>query len=554
MTPNKKNVNKNTINSIAVIQARSSSSRLPGKVLLPINSIPIVVLAAKRAGNKGKEVLVVTSNDRSDDQMCEELLKNNINFFRGSLTNVLGRIVSALEGYNENTIVFRLTADNLFPDGELLDEIENDFINNKTNYLSCHDADSGLPVGLSVEIMLLKTLRMASRKTNLPYDLEHVTPYIKRVYGDNYYTNYINLNLGNYRATIDNFEDYIDIHKVFHNVVDPVNINWMKLVENLKKIQSNVFAKKPITKLVLGGAQIGMDYGINNLQGKPDFREVSRIIKLSSANGIEYIDTARSYGDSEKNIGYAFLKTAEFKLKVITKLDLPNYSNKFKDKTIVDAFVRKSVFNSCIELKTNKLECIMLHRAEHLYSWDGFVFDSLNDLYDEGYVNHLGVSVQSPDELEEVLKYKKITFIQMPCNIFDYRWEKVLKELNKVKKTRILNVHVRSILLQGLFLSDNIDLWKYANDSNPHIAISWLNSMVIKLNRSSIADLCIAYVRSMSWIDGIVIGMETEDQLKKNLKYFETKFLTKDEVEYVNSSRPILSPKTLDPSCWPTKT
>ena len=142
----------------------------------------------------------------------------------------------------------------------------------------------------------------------------------------------------------------------------------------------------------------------------------------------------------------------------------------------------------------------------------------------------------------------------MPCNIFDYRWEKVLKELNKVKKTRILNVHVRSILLQGLFLSDNIDLWKYANDSNPHIAISWLNSMVIKLNRSSIADLCIAYVRSMSWIDGIVIGMETEDQLKKNLKYFETKFLTKDEVEYVNSSRPILSPKTLDPSCWPTKT
>jgi spore coat polysaccharide biosynthesis protein SpsF (cytidylyltransferase family)/aryl-alcohol dehydrogenase-like predicted oxidoreductase len=543
-------INKNSIDSVVVIQARLNSSRLPGKVLLPINSIPVVVLTANRAGNTGKKVLVATSNERSDDQLCEELQKNHINFFRGSLNNVLGRIVSALDGYNDNTIVFRLTADNVFPDGDLLDELQNYFIKNKSNYLQCHDADSGLPTGLSAEIMLLRSLRHANTKTNLSYDLEHVTPYIRRVHGENLYIKYLNLNLGNYRATIDTFEDYIDVQKAFQGVEDPVNIKWMNLVENLKTIQLNVFAKKPITSLVLGGAQFGMEYGINNSHGMPRFTEISNIIKLASANGIEYIDTARTYGDSEKNIGQVFQKKAEFKLKVITKLDLPKFSKIFKDKTIVEAFVRKSVFNSCVELKTNKLECLMLHRAEYLFDSNRFVLDALIELLNDGYIKSLGVSVQSPEELKEVLKYKEITFIQMPFNLLDYRWEVVLKELDEAKRSRTLNIHVRSIFLQGLFLSDNIGLWSSANVIDPDVNICWLKSTVIKLNRDSLADLCIAYVKSMSWADGIVIGVETEDQLKQNFKYFEKQTLTKDEIAYVNSSRPVLSKKTLDPSCW----
>ena len=63
------------MNSVVIIQARTNSTRLPGKVLLPISSIPIVVLSAKRAVNTEKEVIVVTSNEETDDALCSELKK-----------------------------------------------------------------------------------------------------------------------------------------------------------------------------------------------------------------------------------------------------------------------------------------------------------------------------------------------------------------------------------------------------------------------------------------------------------------------------------------------
>ena len=136
--------------SIIIIQARMNSSRLPGKVLMPIKSIPIVVLASKRASNTGRKLLVVTSNEKTDDVLCSELEKYKVDYYRGSLDNVLDRFVSAMKDLSDKTIVFRLTADNIFPDGDLLDKLEKEFINLKLKYLACNGYESGLPYGVSV--------------------------------------------------------------------------------------------------------------------------------------------------------------------------------------------------------------------------------------------------------------------------------------------------------------------------------------------------------------------------------------------------------------------
>ena len=74
----------------------------------------------------------------------------------------------------------RLTADNVFPDGNLVDELEEEFISKGFEYLNCNGRESGLPYGLSIETFRLISLRESYKKTNLTYDLEHVTPYIKR--------------------------------------------------------------------------------------------------------------------------------------------------------------------------------------------------------------------------------------------------------------------------------------------------------------------------------------------------------------------------------------
>ena len=222
--------------SIALIQARLSSNRLPAKVLLPIQTIPLVVLAAKRASNTGIEVLVVTSTESSDDALCQELKTQDIKYYRGSLNNVLNRFVSALEEYDDKTIVFRLTADNSFPDGALLDELEENFKSQKLDYLICNGHKSGLPHGLSAEVMRVCALREASSKTQNLYDLEHVTPYLRRKFGESYYEKYKTLKMGTYSCGIDIFDDYAIVANIFSKIDNPITVHWKKLLEVLKKM------------------------------------------------------------------------------------------------------------------------------------------------------------------------------------------------------------------------------------------------------------------------------------------------------------------------------
>ena len=307
------------MSNIVIIQARTNSSRLPGKVLLPIKSLPIVVLASKRASNTGRKVLVITSNDKTDDVLSSELEKHNIDYYRGSLENVLYRFISSVEGLSDSTIVFRLTADNVFPDGDLLDELEKEFISHKLKYLNCNGYKSGLPYGVSVELMRLECLREANRNTSSLYDLEHVTPYIKNKYGENFYSKYKDLNKGSYRATIDNFSDYVKISEVFESINNPIDVPWKVLVEKLIDIDSDVITSSPLDKLILGGVQFGLDYGINNSSGKPTFKQVKKIVSQAVANGVKYIDTARDYGDSEEVLGKVLNSKLKINCNVITK-------------------------------------------------------------------------------------------------------------------------------------------------------------------------------------------------------------------------------------------
>ena len=119
--------------SIIIIQARTSSKRFPNKVMKLIEGIPIILLAIKRASNTGKKIIVATSNHKSDDKLVKLLKKENISYFRGNLKNVLSRFANLIKyyGYNKNQLIFRLTADNVFPDGHLLNEMEKYYLKKK---------------------------------------------------------------------------------------------------------------------------------------------------------------------------------------------------------------------------------------------------------------------------------------------------------------------------------------------------------------------------------------------------------------------------------------
>ena len=210
-----KKTKRRSLASVAVLQARTTSSRLPAKALLPIKGIPMAALAAKRAGSTGRQVIVATSTELSDDGLAILLKEYGVRCFRGNLDNTLDRIVSALAEYGDDTIVFRLTADNVLPDGALLDELEAEFVEQGLDYLCCNGEPSGLPYGLSAEVTRLSHLREAAHMSVDTHDQEHVTPYIIRKFGRKYFEKYRSFGKGHFRCTVDCLDDYFVMQQVY---------------------------------------------------------------------------------------------------------------------------------------------------------------------------------------------------------------------------------------------------------------------------------------------------------------------------------------------------
>ncbi|NNP69395.1 aldo/keto reductase [Acinetobacter sp. Ac_5812] len=537
--------------SVVILQARTNSSRLPGKVLLHLRGFPLVVLAAKRAGNTGRNVIVTTSDEKTDDMLYSVVHEYGIQCYRGSLNNTLNRIVSALEDYDDQTLVFRLTADNVVPDGRLLDELEQSFHDSGVEYLCCNGEQSGLPYGMSVELTRLSHLREADRSTSDKFDLEHVTPFIRRKFGETYFRKYESLNLGNYRCTVDCLDDYLMIQQLFKEAECPISVVSFDLAQQLK----NLGSYQPIDsnlakKLVLGTAQLGLSYGITNKVGKVKVKCAEEIIKMAISNGAASIDTARAYGSSEEVLGNVLKTGWEGRARTITKLsplnDIPLNATTY----LINALVDESIYQSCTKLRVPKLDIFMLHRAEHLDCLNGGIWARLLTHKESGLLNTLGVSVQTPAELKRALNNPAVEIIQMPYNVLDWRWDQLIPEIITKKRERDLKIHVRSSLLQGLLTSKDIKHWHKANVSEAESILRWFDQQQCIMKTQSNMEFCLKFVNSLEWVDGIVIGVESLEQLQENIKILCLPHFSAQELELILSSRPKVEEITLNPALW----
>ncbi|MNJ17318.1 General stress protein 69 [compost metagenome] len=510
----------------------------------------MAVLAALRAANTGRPIIIATSSEQSDDVLAQAAREYGVSCHRGSLTSPLSRIVESLVDYPNETIVFRLTGDNVFPDGNLLDELEHEFIERKLSYLCCNGAASGLPYGMSAEVVWLRDLRWALSVAEDSFDQEHVTPLLRRRYGERYFDRYLSLGWGAGRCTVDCLDDYLMVQRAFAEVVDPVAIGWKDLCQRLLADPETPQIERPVSELVLGTVQLGMQYGINTSSTMPTLYEGKQIVRSAIQHGVVYIDTARAYGLSEAVVGAALSAGWKGRAKVITKLSPLADLDEAIDEPGVELAVRASIFESCQKLCMEQLDVLMVHRASHLHAWGGRVWAELLKLVDEGVINSLGVSVQSPEELELALRHDSVLFVQMPYNLLDWRWDALLPSIEQARAERGLKVHVRSALLQGLLTSDNAALWSRAYVDDSAFLIERLKSWKQKFSRSDLADLCLAYVRGLAWVDGICVGMETLEQLVQNAQLFQRAPLQASEIQKVRMERPVVDERTLNPATW----
>src|SRR6056297_3015879 len=303
-------------------------------------------------------------------------------------------------------------------------------------------------------------------------------------------------------------------------------------------------------KLVVGGAQLGSSYGIANATGAPGHESVRLILSQARDADVNWIDTARSYPGSEAAIAAVLREIDGWPVRVATKIPpldgLPECGN--NEPTAFAASIRHYLAESRSVLERTRLDAVLLHRWVDFRRLGSLLGKLLQEELAANRIGAFGVSVQTPEELKEALEEDVVQHIQLPGNLLDYRWGEMIPEIRRVRMTRVLRIHVRSLLLQGLLVSDEPDHWHRAYVASPNIVRRWLKDQVRACNRRSIQDLCFAWGRAQDWIDGIVVGAETPLQMAENLRDFATPPLQMSEVRQIEFTRPFLARETLNPA------
>ena len=227
---------------VAIVQARMGSTRLPNKVMMKINHVPMIELLFKRLSKSINinQVVLATSTNENNIPLVEYIKSLGYKVFSGDENDVLDRYFHAAKLFEADAIV-RITGDCPLVDSTLVDEVINGFIDTNSDYASNREPPT-YPDGLDVEVISIKALEEAHKKVKEDFQREHVTPYI--INSDSYK----NFNLKNSedlsaeRWTVDEPEDFNVVQNIFNFFHPTIDFSWKKVMQ-LRRSNPEVFTE-----------------------------------------------------------------------------------------------------------------------------------------------------------------------------------------------------------------------------------------------------------------------------------------------------------------------
>lgn len=284
-------------------------------------------------------------------------------------------------------------------------------------------------------------------------------------------------------------------------------------------------------KLALGTVQFGLQYGVANTLGRVSFKEASSILQQAKFFGMDTLDTAINYGESEELLG----QLAGSDWKTITKLPAVP-----KDCHNVAEWVHDEIQKSMKRLNVTQLYGVLLHRPGQLYESIGpSLYAALYELKVQNMARKIGVSIYSVAELHPLFDTFPLDIVQAPLNILDRSliesgWASRLHEAG-------VEVHTRSTFLQGLLLmSAKKRPVKFNRWSNVwHVWDQWLA-------REGLSPLqaCLRFATNCHSIDRVVLGVDTANQLVQIVEAAEGKLTSLPEF------KDLIDVRLINPASW----
>lgn len=277
-----------------------------------------------------------------------------------------------------------------------------------------------------------------------------------------------------------------------------------------------------INKLGLGSVQFGVEYGISNSSGKTGELEVAAILDVAEKSGIDLIDTASAYGNSEEVLGMCDLT----KFKVVSKFllnEIDTLENQLK--STLKLLNQSSIYGY---LAHRPLEVV-----EDLNIWEDLKLAKRS-----GSIEKIGFSFNSVEEIDKVLSLSiQPDIIQVPFNFLDRRFLNYMKDL----KNKGCEIHTRSTFLQGLFFCDPNYLNSYFDEIKPILER-------FRGLKHDLPGLLLRWVTSQNFVDKVIIGVNDSKQLIENIKSISSNIKSSLPNYYFEVSDNILMP-----SNWPKK-
>jgi spore coat polysaccharide biosynthesis protein SpsF (cytidylyltransferase family)/aryl-alcohol dehydrogenase-like predicted oxidoreductase len=495
---------------VAVIQARMGSSRLPGKVLMPVAGKPLLwhILHRLAQCRTVDRIAIATSTEARDDAIAEFCADAGVVCVRGPLQNVLERYRLAALETGAQTLL-RVTGDAPLIDPGLVDylvagmtEAEADYVQFAPGILCAHEG---------VDVFSRRALDWLTRHAaDHEIAREHVTSYFKS-FPDCVRTAYLPaygpLARNPQRLSVDEPADLEMLRSIYDRLQVSAGeaplVAVLQLLENAPQLRAmNAHVRqKPVTeierpqaaeRLGLGTVQFGQAYGISNRHGQVPLEEARAILGRAVRAGMGLLDTAANYGESEKVLS----QLDKGKLRIVTKTIAAAHGT-----DAVLARARQSVKN------LGRVDLLLVHAAADLAGPNGLeLWQALQGLKQNGEIGGIGISTYVADNPVELAKRFRPDAMQVPFSLLDQR---LLRDgsLERLKALGV-KIHARSLFLQGLLFMES------PPESLAHAApmLAKVRAHIAQAGTTPLAA-ALAFVLSRPEVDAAVVGVTFARQL-----------------------------------------
>jgi len=277
-------------------------------------------------------------------------------------------------------------------------------------------------------------------------------------------------------------------------------------------------------KLALGTVQFGLDYGVSNTQGQVSIEEIKDILTFAQENNIDTLDTAVGYGNSESRIGDYQKDNPNANFNIVTKI------------SIMDANHIDSEMSEILKrLSCKKIYALLLHNTAKMTSE---IYENLLKQKEKYNINKIGISVYNPEQAFDLVEKYPIDIIQIPLNIFDQRF--INSGCLNYLKNKKIEVHSRSIFLQGLLLQPLNEINSYFN---PYLPLLKQFKQHCVLHDLSPLDLSLSMIHIAEQVDKFVIGVCSKNQLMEIISSIDkTSGITSDVSHLLSTDESLINP------------